>query len=615
MTVKTGLKGIFIGIVFLVMTVLALYVAGIVFMISNRLLPVNITPTSFYSFVYYYHDQLLYQKKLVFSAIAAVAICYGVPVVLFIVASREPRALHGAARFANKAEILQSGLLGSTGIIVGKYKKKYLMFPGQQFVLLSAATRSGKGVGIVIPNLLNYKDSVVVLDIKQENYKITSGYRAAHGQEVYLFNPFAEDLCSHRYNPLAYIRDNAHFRTGDILAIGKVLYPGSSNRDSFFDDQACNFFLGLTLYLCETPELPRTLGELLRQSSGKGRPIKDYLIALISSRAAAGRPLSDICVDALNRFTSTSDNTLASILASFNAPLTIFANPIVDAATSANDFDLREVRKTRMTLYLGITPDHLANAALLMNLLFSQLINLNTKQMPEDDPELKFTCLLLMDEFTSIGKVGIIASAVSYIAGYNLRLLPIIQSISQLESVYGREDARTFMTNHACQILFAPREQKDANEYSEMLGYETVKGKSTSWQRGTGRSGHSESQSDQKRALLLPQELKELGKLKEVIILENTKPILADKITYYNDPVFTARMMPPTPVPTLDLDLHTAIVESRKKIITLDQLEGGIDLSRLALNMDSLRTFSQQDNPPPEEISAFVDQFFQMIEH
>ncbi|MCQ7044174.1 type IV secretory system conjugative DNA transfer family protein, partial [Escherichia coli] len=82
------------------------------------------------------------------------------------------------------------------------------------------------------------------------------------------------------YNPLGYISDNPHFRNGDILAIGYALWPGHG-KDPFFDDQARNLFLGLCLYLCETPELPRTIGELLRQSSGNGKPIKEYLQDLI----------------------------------------------------------------------------------------------------------------------------------------------------------------------------------------------------------------------------------------------------------------------------------------------------------------------------------------------
>jgi type IV secretion system protein VirD4 len=509
--------------------------------------------------------------------------------------------------------------LAGPPLVVGVWHGRYLRFAGQQFVLLAAPTRSGKGVGIVIPNLLTYEHSVVVLDIKQENFAITAGFRAQHGHEVYLFNPFAEDFRTARYNPLSAISGGI-FRVGDILAIGYALYP-SGGYDAFWNDSARNLFLGLTMLLCELrdarngpdasadtsrlnlPDYPVTIGEVLRQSSGKGQPVKQYLGSLLASY---GRVLTGACVDALNRFLANDDKVLASILATFNAPLTIWANPVVDAATSENDFDLSDVRKKKMTVYLGITPDHLAESAVLLNLMFSQLVNLNTKKLPQDDPDLKCQCLMLMDEFTSIGKVGIIAKSVSYMAGYNLRLLAIIQSVAQLESVYGREDARTFATNCAMQLLYPPREQKDANEYSEMLGYFTQKSVSISRPRGWfAKGGDSESISDQRRALLLPQELKELGQDKEIILLENTKPILANKIVYYRDPVFQARILPAPTIDPLDVAGYQARVEHRLR----DLLSTDLDAQgRLTVPVEHLEILADTNvSGLPDEPEAFED--------
>ena len=524
------------------------------------------------------------QDRLIRSLFYASLVVYFVPlyVVLNGVLQKHRRALHGSARWANDKEIRQAGLVQDDGILIGKHKGDILHFPGQQFVILAAPTRSGKGVGVVIPNLLTYRGSVVVLDIKQENYTITAGYRQrVLKQETWLFNPFAEDRDpetgrpaprTHRYNPLSSITDGV-FRVGDILAIGNAIWP-TGGKDAFWNDNARNLFLAIVLFLCELrdrgqkeeglPDYPVTMGEVLRQSSGRGsgQTVKKYLQGLIETYPW----LSGECLDAMANFLSASDDVLASILSTFNAPLTIWRNPVVDAATSQNDFDLADVRTRPMSVYIGITPDHLEDAKLLVNLVFSQLVNLNTKQLPQDNPaRYRYPCLLLMDEFTAIGKVNILAKAVSYIAGYNLRLLPIIQSLSQLESVYGKEDARTFLTNHALQILFAPREQKDANEYSEMLGTFTEKGISESRSKQIlDPKGSSESISDQKRALMMPQELKELGQWKEIILLENTKPILCDKIRYYDDPVFTARVMQPPVLPPMDLDLF--IAQSQKRI-------------------------------------------------
>ncbi|WP_153141889.1 type IV secretory system conjugative DNA transfer family protein [Paraburkholderia agricolaris] len=520
--------------------------------------------------------------------------------------------------------------MDAPSIVVGVWRGRYLRFAGQQFVLLAAPARSGKGVGIVIPNLLSYPDSVVVLDIKRENYALTAGFRRTHGQDVYLFDPFAEDGRTHRYNPLSAISDGL-FRVGDILAIGYALYP-LGGHDDFWKDQARNLFLGIVLLLCEwrdakragssasIPDYPVTMGEVLRQSSGNGMPVKAYLQrALVQHRDLLTGP----CIDALNRFLSNDDKVLASILATFHAPLTIWANPIVDAATSGNDFDLRDVRRRRMSVYIGITPDHLSEAALLVNLVFSQLVNLNTKQLPEADPTLRFQCLLLLDEMTAIGKIHIIARAVAYMAGYNLRLLSVVQSVAQLESVYGRADARTFLTNHAMQILYAPREQKDANEYSEMLGTFTDHSRSVSRSSAIfgGRGGSSESTSEQRRALLLPQELKELGRDKEIILLENTKPILADRICYWRDPVFASRVSAAPPVPAMNLARFRAQAERRLREVQPEEIdpEGEGPIQVPADYLEVLQAWDPRDLPQrlsdlsEDEAVAYVERHFMLL--
>jgi type IV secretion system protein VirD4 len=609
-------------ILFGVGLVAADYVAGFVFLAINKINPLNADLHTYYQYWFYYHGDIAQSKRLKIAAGIAIALCFVAPVLVYLqLRPDDARSLHGDARFATAREVRNSGLMSELGIIVGKFGGRFLIFAGQQFVILAAATRGGKGVGFVIPNLLNWRDSVVNFDPKQENYEKTAGFRAKHGQEVYLINPFAEDRRTSRYNPLAYINADPNFRVADVLSIGSILYPsggGDSEQDPFWNDQARNLFLGLTLYLCETPELPRTIGEVYRQSSGKGRPVKDHLAGIIAAREQAGRPLSDICLDALTRFVNTSDSTLANIVASFNAPLIHWSNPIVDAATSANDFDLRDLRRKRMSIYVGITPDYLDQASLFVNLFFSQLINLNTKELPEKNPALKYQCLLLMDEFTSIGRIAIIAKAIGYMAGYGLRLATVIQSIGQLESTYPKE-ARSIITNHALQILFTPREQKDASEYSEMLGFLTDKtpNKSRSRPRGffvRGNQTVSENEAPQRRALLLPQELRELPQDKEIVMMEYTKPILADKVKWYADDVLKGRLMPAPEVPLLDLELHRARVEGRTREVTSGDLQGGIDIERLAHDFSNLPEVDDRDNPSDESVAALVGNFFARLD-
>lgn len=491
---------------------------------------------------------------------------FGLPLLLgaiaiyYLLRSKQP-SLHGDARFARGSELASHGLFKPTddGILVGKHRGRLVRLSGQQFVILAAPTRSGKGVGVVIPNLLEYRESVVVLDIKQENYELTSGWRAAQGQEVFLFNPFAEDRRTHRWNPLSYVSSDPAFRVSDLMSIAAMLYPDGADDQKFWVSQARNAFMAFALFLFEAwddaerrgvPVSLRTkptLGEIYRLSSGDGTELKAFYHQLAQQPFLGGNAKS-----AFANLLSQAAETFASILGTFKEPLNAWINPVLDAATSADDFLLTDVRRKRMTIYIGIQPNKLAESRLIVNLFFSQLINLNTRELPQNNPALKHQCLLLMDEFTSIGRVEIIASAVSYMAGYNIRLLPIIQSMAQLDATYGKDVSRTMITNHALQIVYAPREQQDANDYSEMLGYTTVRKQNVT--RGRTRADVSRSHTEERRALMLPQELKAMGTDKEVFFYEGIPhPVMCDKIRYYQDKHFTARLLPKGTVPELTI--------------------------------------------------------------
>ena len=585
------------------------------FQLVHKQLPSNLTLTTTRDYWQATADNPSERKKLYLAiGVPASALFFFGPMFVLMLGPRR-RELHGSARFANRMEIHRAGLLGNCGIVLGKHEDKFLTLGGQQSVLLSAPTRSGKGVGVVVPNLLTWPDSVCVVDIKGENYGITAGFRSAHGQRVYGWAPFAESGRTHRYNPLSYVRCEPRHVVGDILSIAQIIYPTdarSSGTEGFFNDQARNLFLGLVLYLVETPELPRTIGEVLRQASGKGRTPQAHLREVIEVREASSRPLSDRCIDALMRFLATSDNTLSSIHATLNAPLTVFVDPLVDAATSADDFSLLDLRRQRMSVYVIVPPNRLSDAAVLLNLFYSQLLNLNTKQLPEQDPTLKYQCLLVNDEFVAMGRVAIFAKALGYLAAYNLRLLTVIQAQSQIDSLYGDKDSRTMVTNHAVQLLFAPREQRDANEYSEMLGTFTEKseskGRSTSHGGRGGGSSRSTNTSDQRRALLLPQEFKELGVDKEVVLVENVKPILADKIRYFDDPLFLPRLLKPPELPQIDLNLHCARLEGRIRVVDGND---AFTVDHIAADFSVLPDLDADAGPG--EMTAYVSAFLEGV--
>ncbi len=601
----------------------AVYVSGALFLVLSKADPRQAHWGSIATYWRLYADDVALRHRLLTAmALSGIGLLVILPGALFA-AARPRRALHGDARFASAGEVARAGLIHSSdrpntpSILIGRFKGRYLALPGQLSVMLSAPTRSGKGVGVVIPNLLNWPDSVVVLDIKGENHAITAGYRAAHGQAVYAFSPFDEQARSHRWNPLTAVRTSPLHRVGDLLGIGQVFFPNDgsgTSSEAFFNDQARNLFLGLGLLLLETPELPRTVGEMLRQSSGKGQPLKDHLGSQITQRRDQDNPLTDECVDALQRLLSNSENTLSSVVATFHAPLTIFADAVVDAATSADDFRLEDLRRQPMSVFVRIPPHRLANARPLLNLFFSQLVSLNTQHLPEQDPSLKLQCLLVNDEFAAMGRVGVITHSAAFLAGYNLRLLTVVQAMSQLDAVYGDKEARTFATNHGLQILFAPREQRDADEYSAMLGQfterATSRGRSRSFS-GHGHSTVSRNESEQRRALLLPQEFKELGRERLVVIFENCKPILGEKIRYHRDKVFQARLRPSPSVPRMHMDLHLAKVQQRWRYAD-DELPHDLHtLDVEALAHDIQLTPEVLNGPPDKAADTLLDRFEQ----
>lgn len=485
---------------------------------------------------------------------------------LAMVVSKPKRELHGSSRFANQMEVNQAGLLklkyDKPDILVGKLNGKYLRWSGNEFAFLAAPTRSGKGVGIVVPNCLHYRDSMVIFDPKQENFLLTSGFRHKNGQKVFLFNPGGRTpehevrphapLLSHRWNPLTYVRRNPVYTYKDAMNVASILFPRSakdSGSSTFFTESAQKLFVGLLMFLVETESEGNsvTLSNLFRLTVPKtGVPLAEWIHTELESRQINGRDLSDQCTTLLLGFANGNVKTGADILATVTAPLAIFLDPVVEAATSGDDFYLDDVRKQRMTIYLGIVPTETDVFSRLTNLFFSQLVTVNVAQgLPENNPALKYQCLLLMDEFTALGVVPIIETGVAYIAGYNLRLMLIFQSPSQVTRLYTKEGTRTFFTNFGLQIFYPPRDQQDAKEYSDMIGYETFKARSKS--RSKGKGGMSTSESDQRRAVMNPDELKIMPKGECVISMNSMRPIKATKIIYYEDEVFKPRISLPLP--------------------------------------------------------------------
>ncbi len=533
------LKAAYVSVVGALALAMALALTSLIALAGLRRLSAHLDPAAIPAWFWYYRADPKLQRWLGVGLLATAGL--GGLLALSIARGLKP-PLHGAARWANEGELRREGLRAKAGILLGRQGGRPLVFGGPEHVMLYAPTRTGKGVGVVIPNLLTWPDSTVVLDIKRENWDATAGFRAAHGQDVILFDPLDAEGRTARFNPLGHIdRTNPILVLDELQKLSVMLFPTPPNTDPFWAEAARTGFMGVGAYVAETPELKFSLGVIYRELTTADP--RTRLPGLVAARTAAGQPLSEGCVSALTDFCSTSENTFAGIKQTITARMNLWLNPRMCAATDASDFDLRDLRRRRMSLYLCVSPDNLARVAPLYSLLLQQLIDLNTRDLPTSDHN-DVPVLMLLDEFARLGHATVIAQGFSYVAGYGLRLLPVLQSPAQLRAEYGADLAEEIMANCGVEIAFAPKELKVAQDLSERLGTWTYAGRSNS-RPALLSSGHwSTTESDQRRPLMLPQELIQMPASRLIILKAGMPPVRGTKFVYWRERAFRRRLLP-----------------------------------------------------------------------
>jgi type IV secretion system protein VirD4 len=296
-----------------------------------------------------------------------------------------------------------------------------------------------------------------------------------------------------------------------------------------------------------------------------------------------------------------------------------------------------------MSIYVGVNPDDLHRLRPVLSLFFQQVLGLQTRKLPEHDETLRYQVLMLMDEFTALGRIPIMAEAISYLPGYNVRVGLIVQTPAQLREVYGPHNAETMLKSLGARIAFPPKDFNDAKEISEELGYTTVRGRSLSRPRfaslggKAGSRGSSVTISDQRRALLLPQEVKELGTDAALVFCEGLRPIRAKKIRYFRDARFRSRLLPPPAQPVapgvdigpLPQPPNSDVSEAagpgpaadshREEVMTtrdptpadLENLDS-LQLQDLAASFDAVRT-PEGRSPSDAELQTAVNQFIDAL--
>jgi type IV secretion system protein VirD4 len=284
--------------------------------------------------------------------------------------------------------------------------------------------------------------------------------------------------------------------------------------------------------------------------------------------------------------------------------MNLWLNPRIGAATDASDFDLRDLRRRRMSLYLCVSPDNLARVAPLYSLLLQELVDLNTRDLPAPGHN-DIPVLVLLDEFARLGHATVIAQGFSYVAGYGLRLLPVLQSPAQLRAEYGADLAEEIMANCGVEIAFAPKELKVAQDLSERLGTWTYAGRSKS-RPALLSSGHwSTTESDQRRPLMLPQELIQMPANRLIILKAGIPPVRGTKIVYWREGAFKRRLMTAPSVPPRPASASAQpVLPPSLAPPSPDPLALHLDMAALPEGLPPLR-----DGATETEVEAWVEHF------
>jgi type IV secretion system protein VirD4 len=462
------------------------------------------------------------------------------------------------------------------GILIGKHptKDSFLATYGQTYIMLAAPPGTGKTVGVVIPNLLSYPDSVVVNDPKFENWNKTSGFRASAGHKLFRFSP--ERLETHRWNPLNRLSRDPLYRLGQIRTLGSVLFVSENPKNQEWYNKAANVFSAILLYLMETDGMPLTLPQAYEIGS-LGTGIGAWAQEAIEQRSSGPTALSVETLRELNGVLEASKNKSSGWSTTVDIVrdvLSMYAEKTVAWAvsgdgTSADNIDFSKLREEKTSVYFCVSSNNIKKFGPLMNLFFTQAIQQNTEVMPEDGGHcadgtlrLKHQVLFVIDEIAVMGRIEVMELAPALTRGAGLRYIIIFQGKDQLRSerTYGKEAGNGIMQAFHIEIVYGTGNVELAKEYSARLGNTTVRVQNQSFNNSDMRNkSKTNSYSEQARPLLLPQEISELPYKEQLIFVEATNKypsakIRSRKIVWYEEEVFRQRVegFKPPPVPVGD---------------------------------------------------------------
>jgi type IV secretion system protein VirD4 len=455
---------------------------------------------------------------------------------------------YGSARWADKREVRRAGLLGPDGVVLGRLGGRYLRHNGPEHVLCFAPTRSGKGVGLVIPTLLTWPHSTIVHDIKGENFQLTSGFRARFGS-VLLFDP--TNPASAAYNPLLEIRKGDN-EVRDAQNIADILVDpeGALERRNHWEKTSHSLLVGAILHVLYA-EADKNLAGVANFLSDPLRPIEATLNAMLATPHLGDR-VHPVVASAARELLNKSENERSGVLSTTMSFLGLYRDPVVAKVTGRSDWRIRDlVDGVRpISLYLVIPPSDIARTKPLMRLVLNQIGRRLTESL--DTGRRRQKLLLMLDEFAALGRLDFFESQLAFMAGYGIRSFLITQSLNQLERAYGPNHA--ILDNCHIRIAFSTNDERTAKRVSDALGTATEMRamKNYAGHRLSPWLGHlMVSRQETSRPLLTPGEVMQLSPNEAIVMVSGVRPVRARKVRYYEDGQFQSRILKPSrTVPT-----------------------------------------------------------------
>ncbi|APX90864.1 conjugal transfer protein TraG [Brevirhabdus pacifica] len=449
---------------------------------------------------------------------------------------------YGSARWASPKDITAAGLFADDGVVLGRLDKRYLRHDGPEHVLCFAPTRSGKGVGLVIPSLLTWPGSAIVHDIKGENWQLTSGWRARFGR-VLLFDP--TNAASAAYNPLLEVRRGER-EVRDVQNIADILVDpeGQLERKNHWEKTSHSLLVGAILHVLYA-EKDKTLAGVAAFLSDPRRPIAATLTAMMRTAHLGDRP-HPVVAQAARELLNKSENERSGVLSTAMSFLSLYRDPVIATVTRRCDWRIDDlVSDDRpLTLYLVVPPSDISRTKPLVRLILNQIGRRLTEELHNTNR--KHRLLFMLDEFPALGRLDFFESQLAFMAGYGLKAFLIAQSLNQIEKAYGQNNA--ILDNCHVRVAFATNDERTAKRLSDALGTTTELRamKNYAGHRLSPWLGHlMVSRQETARALLTPGEIMQLPSDDEIILVSGAAPIRAQKVRYFRDAQLTARIQKP----------------------------------------------------------------------